>query len=170
MSGTSNVIDVLLLVDADHLVSTGNVVDSVSLFVQRGLVDPHATGNQQEGGDELWFDIKKGDIVRWRATTLSRNFDTTALISNIVLGANDSDYKGVLSPPEYLTFQDVPVAYLKNNDPVDFGSTASTVTVWQAAAEAPGKLWYKIQFYLLDQETRVVGGPYIWDPYITINQ
>ncbi|MHA6195577.1 AidA/PixA family protein [Pseudomonas wadenswilerensis] len=168
MSGTTNTIDVLLLVDADNLISTGNVEDSVSLVVQRKLVDQNAKDNQQDGGNELWFDVKNGDNVRWRATTLSRNFDTTALISNIVRGDNNSgQYGGALSQPIPLTFDDVPVAYLKDQKPT-FGSTATTVSVWQATAETPGKLFYRIQFYLLDRETKVVGGPYIWDPYITI--
>lgn len=170
MSGTTNTIDVLLLVDADNLISTRDVEGSVSLVVQHSLVDPNATNNEQDGGSELWFDVKRGDIVRWRATSLSRNFDTTALISDIVLGDNSSGhYGGVLSTPDYLTFTDVPVAYLQGTNPLKVGSTATTVTLWQATAESPGKLFYKIQFYLLDQETNIVGGPYIWDPYITIN-
>ncbi|MDR0280116.1 MAG: inclusion body family protein [Paucimonas sp.] len=166
---TNAIIDVLLLVDADNLISTGNVENSVSLVVPRNLIDPNASNNELDGGSELWFDVKNGDIVRWRATTLSRNFDTTALISNIIRGDNrNGKYGGVLSPPSFLTFTDVPVAYLKDQTP-SFGSTATTVSVWQATASAPGKLFYKIEFYLLDRESKVVGGPYSWDPYITIN-
>ncbi|MFD2641960.1 AidA/PixA family protein [Pseudomonas japonica] len=171
MSGTTNTIDVLLIVDADNLLSTGDVAGSVSLLVQRNLVDPNATGNQQDGGNELWFDVKRGDNVRWRATTLSRNFDTTALITDVIQGDPNQGghYDGQISTPSYLPFYDVPVAYLEGTNPLKVGSNAVTVTVWQATAEKPGKLWYQIQFSLLNQETQQVGGPYIWDPYITVN-
>jgi len=164
---SNSIIDVLLLVDADNLISTGNTEGSVSLVASPSLVDPSATNNEQDGGNELWIDVQEGDVVRWRATTLSRNFDTTAIISNIVLGANSQNYPGKLGPPEFLTFSDVPVAYLKDQTPT-FGSTATTVSVWQATANTPGKLFYKIEFYLLNRKTTVVGGPYSWDPYITI--
>ena len=172
MSGTTKTVDVLLIVNADRLIANpGDVAGSVSLVVSNDLVDKAATGNQLEGGNELWFDVNRNDNIRWRATTLSRNFDTTALITNVTQGPNNKpEYQGIISQPTFLTEYDVPVAYLiKQGNPPQTGATKVTLTEWQATAEKDGKLWYTIEFILLDQESRQIGGTHTWDPYITIN-
>ena len=170
MSASTNTVDVLLIVDADRLLGGAAVKDSVSLVVQRSLVDPNAdTQDEQDGGDELWFDVKKGDNIRWRGTTLSRNFDKSVVITSVYAGNQPQGNTGGISPPQTLKFTGVPVAYLTQVDPPTFGSTPSTVTLWQATATDVGKLWYLIEFYLLDQDAQPINKtPYSWDPFITV--
>ncbi|WP_175650707.1 AidA/PixA family protein [Pseudomonas sp. Marseille-P9899] len=169
MSGTTQTVDVLLLVNADRLIANPNdVLGSVSLVVSTDLVDKAATGNQLDGGNELWFDVKRNDNIRWRATTLSRNFDTTALITKVAQGRAQPGYDGAISTPGFLTVEGVPVAYLVSNNPISVDGNTVTNTEWQATATKVGKIWYTIEFVLLDQELKQIGGTHTWDPYITI--
>lgn len=175
MSG--QIVDVLLLVNADRLLANPNdVPGAVSLVVSNDLVDKAATGNELNGGNELWFDVKVDDNIRWRATTLSRNFDTTALITNVSQGKPINPQDGLIDTPSFKTLYEVPVAYLKgvtSPSQVTVGSTPVTYTEWQTTAEKPGKLWYTITFILLNrdlQQLPVATKSFTWDPYITITK
>lgn len=169
MSGTTQTVDVLLLVNADHLIANpSDVPGAVSLVVSDDLVDKAATGNELDGGNELWFDVKRNDNIRWRATTLSRNFDTTALITKVTQGRSQPGYDGAISDPTFITVYDAPVAYLAGINPIKVAGNKVIYTEWQATAEKPGKIWYTIEFVLLNQELQQIGGTHSWDPYITI--
>ncbi len=108
MSGATQTIDVLVNVDADYLLAhPKDVGGAIAMLVTRGAVDSHANTNagEGEGGNELWFDVNPGDNIRWRATTLSRNFDRIALIKDIEIGDphQGGDYKGTISKPNSST-------------------------------------------------------------------
>lgn len=171
MSATTNTVDVLLIVDADLLRQTNNVEKSVSLVTQRSQVDPNATDpTEQDGGYELWIDVKKGDNIRWRATTLSRNFDTSAVITNVYKGNPQNGNTGDIAPPELQNYPEVRVPFVQSaGNPPTFGYSPATVTFWQTNARKEGKVWYVIEFYLLDQQAKPLNSsPYSWDPYITV--
>lgn len=178
MSGTTNTIDVLLVVDADYLLANPPTADTVSksvfLLAQRSHVDqsPGAQGlKYQDGGNELWIDVKKDDVIRWRATTLSRNADISAVISNVSQGSPAQDETGVLSDPILITPAEMLVPYMKAQNDTNFGTTEAKVSYWQANANYPGKLNYQIEFYLLNSAGQNINlRAYSWDPYITITQ
>jgi len=174
MSGTTNTIDVLLVVDADYLLKTGNTSNAVFLLAQRSQVDPNAAGQgpaYQDGGNELWIDVKKNDIIRWRATTLSRNADISAVISSVYQGNPAQNETGKLSNIELVTPSEMLVPYMKEQGNTQFGYTEVTVSYWQANAAIPGKLNYQIEFYLLDSTGKNLNqNPFSWDPFITITQ
>lgn len=174
MSGATQTIDVLVNIDADYLLAHPNDVGgAIAMLVTRSAVDSHAniTSGEGEGGNELWFDVKPGDIIRWRATTLSRNFDRIALIKNVVIGDphQGGDYKGTISTPQTFNIPGIPVPYLDNGAPGGIAKTDVTYTVWQSTALSPGKLWYQIVFVLLDRNLNQIGPNNTWDPYITVN-
>ena len=172
MSGATQTIDVLVNVDADYLLAHPNDVGgAISMLVTRDAVDSHASGNTGEGGNELWIDVKPGDNIRWRATTLSRNFDRIALIVDVQNGDphKGGNYQGTMSTPISYNIPGIPVPYLDKNAPGGIAKTDVTYTFWQAIAENPGKLWYTITFVLLDRNLNQIGPNYTWDPYVTVN-
>ncbi len=174
MSEATHTIDVLLVVDADFLLAGGSVANAVFLLAQRSQVDqsPDAQGPAyQDGGNELWIDVKKNDIIRWRATTLSRNADISAVISNVYPGNPAPGEKGQLSNIELVTPSEMLVPYMTEPGNTQFRTTEVIVSYWQANAAIPGKLSYRIDFYLLDSAGKNLNQqPFSWDPFITINQ
>ncbi len=171
MSSATNTYDVLVNIDADYLIAHPNDVGgAISMLVTRDAVDPHASGNTGEGGNELWIDVKTGDNIRWRATTLSRNFDRIAQIKNVQPGDphQGGDYKGTISPPVSFNVPGV-VIYLNKAAPGGISKTDVTYSLWQATALNPGKLWYTINFALYDRDLNQIGTDHTWDPYITVN-
>jgi hypothetical protein len=171
MSSATQTIDVLVNIDADYLLAhPGDVGGAISMLVTRDAVDSHASGNTGEGGNELWIDVKPGDNIRWRATTLSRNFDRIALIKDVESGDphQGGDYQGTMTKP--ITFN-VPgvVLYLNKAAPGGVSKTDVTYSLWQSTAQNQGKLWYTITFALYDRDLNQIGPNYTWDPYITVN-
>ncbi|WP_194791411.1 AidA/PixA family protein [Pseudomonas sp. UFMG81] len=172
MSGTTQTIDVLITVDADYLQShPSDVHGAISMISRRDVVDAHASGDSADGGAELWIDANSGDNIRWRATTLSRNFDRIALITKVTQGDphQGGNYPGSMSTPLSYNIPNIPVPYLDSGAAHGISKTDVTYTFWQAVAEAPGKLWYKVTFVLLDRNLNQIGPAYTWDPYITVN-
>ncbi|SDS99856.1 AidA/PixA family protein [Pseudomonas granadensis] len=174
MSGSTQTIDVLIAVDADYLIANPNalVANAVSMLVNRDAIDSQASGIYADGGYELWIDVKPGDNVRWRATTLSRNFDRVALITGIKQTSNPSNdpkETGSISTPTSYNIPHIPVPYLEKSAPHGIGKTDVTYTFWQAVAEDGGKLAYQITFVLLDRDLNQIGEPHTWDPFITVN-
>lgn len=171
MSGATQTIDVLVTVDADHLINTGDVPGAIAMLVTRSAIDSHATGNQGEGGNELWIDVNPGDIIRWRATTLSRNFDRVALITDVEQGDKTQGgyYPGAMSKPVSYNIPGIPVPYLDNGVSRGISKTDVTYTFWQSIALNPGKLWYQATFILLDRNLNQIGPTHTWDPYITVS-
>jgi hypothetical protein len=169
MSGSTQTIDVLIAVDADYLIANPNalVANAVSMLVNRDAIDSQASGITADGGYELWIDLNPGDIVRWRATTLSRNFDRVAIITGINQSM-DSTQGGSISAPAPLNIKNIPVPYLEDGQTQAFAKTDVTYTVWQAVAESEGKLAYQIKFVLLDRSLKQIGETHTWDPYITV--
>ena len=171
MSGATQTIDVLVTVDADYLIATNDVAGSIAMLVNRDKVDSQASGNSLDGGDELWIDVNPGDNIRWRATTLSRNFDRVALITNVQQGNPNQGgtYLGSMSTPISYNIPGIPVPYLDKGAAHGISKTDVTYTFWQATAENAGKLWYTITFILLDRNLNQIGTTHTWDPYITVN-
>ncbi|MBT2293847.1 AidA/PixA family protein [Pseudomonas fluorescens] len=170
MSGSTQTIDVLVAVDADYLIANPNalVANAVSMLVNRGAIDSQASGITADGGYELWIDVNPGDNIRWRATTLSRNFDRVALITGVKQTSLPTQ-GGAISTPTPYNITNIPVPYLDNGAPHGIAKTDVTYTFWQAVAESGGKLSYQITFILLDRNLNQVGEPHTWDPYITVN-
>ncbi|AZF22330.1 AidA/PixA family protein [Pseudomonas sp. R3-52-08] len=169
MSGSTQTIDVLIAIDADYLIANPNalVANAVSMLVNRDAIDSQASGITADGGYELWIDLNPGDIVRWRATTLSRNFDRVAIIIGINQ-SKDSTQGGSISAPTPINVKNIPVPYLEDGQTQAFAKTDVTYTVWQAVAESEGKLAYQIKFVLLDRSLKQIGETHTWDPYITV--
>lgn len=177
MSGNTNTIDVLLIVDADYLQhAASNTGDAVFLLAQRSQVDVNAGKKgpaYQDGGNELWIDVKRNDVIRWRATTLSRNADTSVVITNVYVGDRQSGQVGEFSSIGLVTPAQTMVSYLKSpyNPPSapNFATAPANISYWQATAGLPGTLPYKIDFFLLDQDGNYINEkPYTWDPFISI--
>ncbi|WP_085708335.1 MULTISPECIES: AidA/PixA family protein [unclassified Pseudomonas] len=171
MSSATQTIDVLVNIDVDYLLAhPKNVGGAISMLVTRDAVDSHASGDTGEGGSELWIDVRPGDNIRWRATTLSRNFDRIAVIKDIESGDphQGGDYKGTMTKPIHFNVPGV-VLYLNNAGVGGISKTDVIYTLWQATAQDPGKLWYKITFALYDRDMNQIGSDNTWDPYITVN-
>lgn len=170
MSSATQTFDVLVNVDADYLLAhPGNVAGAISMLVTRSAIDSHASGDTGEGGSELWFDVNSGDNIRWRATTLSRNFDRIAVIKSIQSGgSNGGEYPGTMSQPQSYNLPGV-VVYLNNGVPGGLSKTDVVYTLWQSLAQKPGKLWYTITFALYDRDLNQIGSDFNWDPFITVN-
>ncbi|WP_347904962.1 AidA/PixA family protein [Pseudomonas purpurea] len=171
MSGATQVIDVLLTVDADYLINNpnGRVENAIAMVTRRASIDPHASGDTGDGGANLWIDVKAGDIIRWSATTLSRNFDRSALITQMRESSISTNFPGSMSDPVHFNIPNIPVPYLDYSTPRGISKTDATYTLWQSTAKNPGKLWYAFTFVLLDRGLNQIGPSYTWDPYITVN-
>ncbi|RON08805.1 nematocidal protein [Pseudomonas brassicacearum] len=174
MSGATQTIDVLVTVDADYLSAHPNDVGgAIAMLVSRDKIDSHASTSDgtADSGNELWIDVNPGDNIRWRATTLSRNFDRVALITGVRQGnpPNDPKYPGSISTPHSFNIPGIPVPYLDKGAPHGISKTDVTYTLWQATAESGGKLWYTITFILLDRNLNQIGQPNSWDPFITVS-
>ncbi|TWC13413.1 MULTISPECIES: AidA/PixA family protein [unclassified Pseudomonas] len=168
MSSATRTVDVLVTIDADYLLAHNDVAKSVSMLVNRDLIDSHASGDGLNGGDELWFDVNSGDNIRWRATTLSRNFDRIAMITAVQQTSKvGGDYLGSITIDPPATLPGV-VPFIDPNAKGGYSSTPVQYTLWPALAVNKGKLSYTITFVLLDQNLKS-SQEYSWDPFITVN-
>lgn len=170
MSGSTQTIDVLVAIDADYLVGHPNdlVANAVSMLVNRDAVDSQASGVTSDGGYELWIDAKPGDNIRWRATTLSRNFDRIAMITDIQQTSNVNQ-GGSMTPPVTYNIPNIPVPFQDKGAPHGISANEVTYSFWQAVAQKEGKLSYTITFILLDRNLNQIGESHTWDPFITVN-
>lgn len=169
---SNSIIDVLLVVDADLIrnnPSNTNAGPAVFLLAQRSQVGAEREGPQyQDGGNELWIKVKANDVIRWRATTLSRNANTSVVITNVYPGGESEG--GTLKNIELMSPMQVQMPYLLKQTPLTYGHSTTTVSYWQATADHTGWLAYQINFHLLNSNGEPFSPDYeySWDPYITI--
>lgn len=167
LSNTPQIIDILMAVDADSIVSSyppgtssrPTSIDETMIY----LIVRQENGVFGEGTGELKVTARTLDTLRWRETSLSANATFSAILYQYEPVGGKTD---ILSDPMPI------VAEVKTPlpDPGDLlHPTTQTINsyFWSAQAIAEGEITYAFNFMIIDRDN-LVQGYYTWDPFIQV--
>ncbi|MBI9050756.1 MAG: inclusion body family protein [Anaerolineaceae bacterium] len=168
MSDNEEIIDVLVAVDADTIVSKYGTNTDPNSPVQ--ITDPtlifmitkQADAVNGNAGNELTIGAKTLDTIRWRETTLSLNAAYFALLYKFEAGAGGN----LISPPIPLE-ADVETPLPDPANPTVPKKQTIKSFFWNSTVLEPGSVTYHFNFMILDRNGDVQGY-YWWDPFIKI--
>lgn len=162
-----DIIDLILVMDTAGLLAAyppgspeaPNSVDQPLIY----MMVRQANAVFGEASKELKISARTGDILRWRASSLSLNSDSTAALYKF-FALRGSD---LLSPPAPLLAQ-IASPLPNPADPLHPGRQEIANAFWQSTILAPGNVTYAFQFMVLDRDNNPLGY-FSWDPFITIS-
>jgi len=166
-STTPQIIDILMAVDADTIISSyppgtpskPTPIDETMIY----LIVRQENGVFGEGTGELKVTARTLDTLRWQETSLSVNATYSAILYKY---APVGGKQNILSTPYPV------VAEVKTPLPVPGNLLhPATQTInsyfWSAQAIAEGEITYAFNFMLTDRDN-IVQGYYSWDPFIQV--
>ena len=171
----SDNIDILIAIDTDDLPQLSqdinNPTSGLNNFVYMIVKDSSAVSDQD--GPELTISANIGDNVRWRAESLSNNFEYSVMLYNFQA---TQDSETLLSTPTL-------VGGVKNDHPYTIneimgiqgplpisGTNISTpYSFMQSTVEATGNVTYQWMFQVNKTNDGSLVGYGIWDPFIKIS-
>jgi len=130
-----------------------------------------ATNQTSEGTDELVVNVREGDHIRWRTTSLSKGLDHAVLLykytqTSPLVTSQNPDYVQNIQPK---VLDQTPLPIINVNNPS--GQPIAQVVrnfYWEGDAIRQGSITYTWAFMIVDRNNKVVG--YCdWDPYINIS-
>lgn len=168
MTGNENIINILMVMDADTLVekypggtATNPIVIPEPLIY---LVCDSAYVDFGQASKELKIAVKSLDEIRWRSTSISQDSANFSLLYAFKLVNGDN----IISPPVALEAE----AAEPLPDPTN-PIAPKTQTVqnyfWNSTALSQGEATYTFYFMILDREGNPQGY-YYWDPFIKITE
>lgn len=168
MDATQEIIDVLIAVDTETIISKygGNadpdkpvqITDPSLIFMITKSADA-VTGN---AGNELKIGARTLDTIRWRETSLSLNAIYSAILYKFVAVSGDD----LISPPVPLLAKDQTPLPDPKNPTVPKTQTIETY-FWSSTVLNPGEVTYHFNFLIVDRDGKIQGY-YWWDPFIQI--
>lgn len=124
-----------------------------------------------EGSDELSINLKEGDLVHWRSTSLSEGLYHAVLLyqytqTSPAVTPQNPDYVQGVTP---VVLNHTPMPIINQNDPSAQPIAQSVKNFyWEGRAVRQGSITYTWAFMIVDSDNQVVG--YCdWDPYINID-
>lgn len=169
MTVTEKIIDVMIVIDADTIVSDLGTNTDPNNPVQVTTADRIFMITKQDeavsgqAGTELNVKANTMDVIRWRATSLTLNAAYDVILYKYVATGGGN----LISPPTPLE-ADVTTPLPNPADPTKPTTQTIKNYFWQTTVEAAGSVTYHFQFIILDREGNIQGY-YWWDPYITIS-
>ena len=161
-----SIVDVIIAVDAESMVESlapgsadnPTVIPMPLVFMMVKAAD--AVFGQ--ASKELKFKAQTGDIIRWRAASLSLNDSFQVLLYkyHVVRGQE------LLSPPTPLIMQ-AKTALPNPATPTKPILQTRKYHFWQATVLMPGEVTYAFYMMVLDNNSKPLGF-YYWDPFIAI--
>ncbi|KAF0249121.1 MAG: hypothetical protein FD167_1475 [bacterium] len=167
MSNLTQTPDILIAFDAEAIVAKGKGTSDSPLYAGNEniyMITRHGSVLSGNAGGELNVQVAVGDVIRWRSSTLSQNFDYDVLLYRFE--STDSNHK-LLSNPESMS-GDINEPVPNTDNPLQPGKQDVTNYYWQATAKKIGSVTYNFFFMITDRSGNVYGY-YRWDPFITIN-
>ncbi|MPQ49271.1 hypothetical protein GCQ56_19905 [Marinifilum sp. N1E240] len=168
MSTTQEIIDVLIAVDTETIISNYGLnkdpnnpvqITDASLIFMITKRDDALSGN---AGTELAIGAKTLDTIRWRETSLSLNATYSALLYKFVATAGGD----LISNPIPLLVE-VQTPLPDPSNPTMPKTQTIESYFWTSTVLKPGSVTYHFNFMILDRAGNVQGY-YWWDPYIKI--
>jgi len=122
-------------------------------------------------GDALNIKVKVGDVIRWRETSLTADFDSSTVFANFVgyTSAND----GRISDPRPEVDDKMEPQPVEGAPPWKIAMKSTPYHYWQCEVKHkkegpdPGKVTYHWIFQIFDPDGKSLGY-FAWDPWITI--
>ncbi|UQI42246.1 AidA/PixA family protein [Vreelandella venusta] len=166
-STTPQIIDILMAVDADTIISNSppgtsskpTSIDETMIY----LIVRQENGVFGEGTGELKVTARTLDTLRWRETSLSANATYSAILYKYEPIGGE---QGILSTP-YPIVAEVKTPLPVPGDPLHPVTQTINSYFWSAQAVAEGEITYAFNFMLTDRDN-IVQGYYSWDPFIQI--
>lgn len=160
------VIDMLITIDAETMIETLSPgTFNTPTVVPTPLIYMIVKSDEAVFGQaskELKINGVSGDIIRWRASSLSFNDNYQVLLYKYLVKKGE----GLLSPPMPLTM--TATTPLPNpQDTTKPSSQSRKFYFWQSTLLSPGEVTYAFYFMVLDKESKPLGYFY-WDPFIQI--
>lgn len=171
LASVSTITNVLIAFDASTIVEkypnasknhdhpTGLRPQDVKDLIYMTVKRDHIIG---EPGGNLNFSAKVGDLVRWRETTFSLNFDYSALLYKF---RPISGTENITQPQCRLSKPDMPYPDCPNN-PTNVKHQTVYNHFWSAEVLSRGTVTYDWCFQILERGE--LKGCFGWDPTITI--
>ncbi len=169
MPTNEEIIDVLIAVDADTIISkygTNTDADNPVQITDTSLIfmiTKQADAISGNAGNELKIGAKTLDTIRWRETSLTLNAAYSTLLYKFVAAAGGDL---ISAPIPLLAEVQTPLP-----DPAN-PTSPQTQTIesyfWNSTVLKPGNVTYHFNFMILDR-TGAVQGYYWWDPFIQIS-
>jgi hypothetical protein len=185
MKGTMRIVDILVAIDCDQIVedyknqddahkrSTDpakptQLADSKKYIYMITKSSDVLSGN---AGDALNVRVNLGDIIRWRETSLTNDFDYSAVFTQFI--ALPSSTGRITAPAPVGGVSGDEVFAKKEPEPIQ-GTAPWKASMqltpyhyWQCSTERPGTVTYHWVFQILDTKGQSLGY-FAWDPWITI--
>ncbi len=124
-----------------------------------------------QAGAELNIKASQGDVIRWRETSLSGNFDSSVMFYQFVSNGGtllqDPQLIGGVNNGTPYTIQGIDPIY-KMTGPWDSTTVTYPYHYYQSTVMAQGKVTYHWRFQVNDTHSGALVGYGSWDPFITI--
>jgi len=164
---TPRIIDILMAVDADTIVTSYRPGASTSpISIDESmiyLIVRRDNGGFGQGTGELKVVARTLDTLRWRETSLAANATYSAVLYRYQPAGGKPD---ILSTPESVVAE-VNTPLPSPGDPLHPSMQTIRNYFWTAQAISPGEVTYAFQFMIIDR-CNVVQGYYSWDPFIQV--
>ena len=169
MADTEKIIDILIAVDTETIISTYGtntdsnnpvqVANAANLIYMIVRSDEVVTGN---GGTELKVAAQTLDVIRWRETSLTLNATYSTILYEFVAISGDDLISNPI--PLIVEVEDpLPVPA----DPLHPTTQEIQSYFWNCTVLKAGTVTYHFKFMIMDRDNKVQGY-YWWDPYIQI--
>lgn len=122
-----------------------------------------------QAGSELTVQVSSGDQIRWNMTTFDNNSKYTAFIYKSQFNLTSGTPPIGLSDVQYAN-QQIGVRLPEGSDPTGpLGQYVNHIYPASTSVNAIDQtIQYTLSFQLVDNETGVVFGYFVWDPFINI--
>ena len=177
----SGIIDILCAIDATDIIArypnpstdpdspTAVSNTLIYMIVKQGSA---ISGN---GQGELNVQAQVGDVIRWRETSLSSNFEYAVMFYNFSTSSTDL----ITLPPQLIGGVTQSGTVIQVPEPLPRQSTSAPPWLpsveenvpyhyWQSTVQSAGSVTYHWQFQIADRNGNV-NGYFQWDPFITIS-
>ena len=174
------IVDVLTVIDVDTIIQYYNEKGHPDISTNRNqptalsydlaqktihMTAKFSNGLQHQGTGDLYLPVGVGDVIRWRATDISRNLGTAVILDKFNILS--STPPGIIAQPRLTPITDNVSSLNPNNPNGPPIPQMITVNSWEATAEARGTVLYTWSFIIVDRFNKVVGCC-IWDPTLNI--
>lgn len=175
MASTDPFIDILTVIDAESLIKDygsqpgsrdypTNLGNNAGKYVY--MLVKRSEANNMEAQSELSVAVKTGDIIRWRACSLTMDTNLSTLLYKMNISAGVGL---ITSPAPNEASIKIPTPVIVDDKVTSFGTQPYVDFYFQATAQSVGGVTYQLSFTLTDNQGNPKGY-FVWDPYLTITQ
>ncbi|SDZ51470.1 AidA/PixA family protein [Pseudomonas sp. NFIX28] len=175
------IVDVLTVVDVDTIIQHYSEKGRPDISTNRKqptmlsyelaqktihMLAKFSNGLQHQGTGNLYLPVSAGDVIRWRATDISKNLGNAVILDRFKILA--SNPQGIIDHPRLQPVTDNVSSLNPSNPDGPPIPQMITTNAWEATAGARGTVTYTWSFIIVDRHNKVIGCCE-WDPTLNID-